>query len=168
LITDGYAPLNPDREHTLITEVSWQPRNSWRATRLLHRVAAYTASAEGFTRGRLSIAVVGATAMATLHRRYLGRPGPTDVLSFDLDTDRHRAYIEGEVVVCADVARRRAVRCGHSLQAARAELALYVVHGILHLSGYDDQTPAGCQRMHAREDELLSEFGLGAVFRGGV
>ncbi|MBU0618538.1 MAG: rRNA maturation RNase YbeY [Planctomycetes bacterium] len=160
--------MNSNSHHSLVTEVNWQPRHSWRAVRLLHRVAAHTASAEGFTHGRLSIVVVGATAMATLHRRFLGRPGPTDVLSFDLDTDRRRGFIEGEVVVCADVARRRAARRSRSLQAARAELALYVVHGILHLAGYDDQTPAGFRRMHAREDELLSELGLGAVFRGGV
>jgi probable rRNA maturation factor len=152
----------------LVTEVSWQPRNSWRATRLLHRVALYAASAEGFTRGRLSIAVVGATAMATLNRRFLRRPGPTDVLAFDLDTDRRRGHIEGEVVVCADVARRRAARRGRSLQAARAELALYVIHGILHLAGYDDRTSIGSRRMHVREDELLAELGFGAVFRAGM
>jgi probable rRNA maturation factor len=159
--------VRPRSDHNLVTEVNWQPRHSWRAARLLHRVAAHAASAEGFTRGRISIAVVGATAMATLHRRYLGRPGPTDVLAFDLDTDRGRGHIEGEVVICADVARRRAARRSRSLQAARAELALYAVHGILHLAGYDDQTPAGFRRMHAREDELLSQLGLGPVFRGG-
>ncbi len=160
--------MKTNHNNSLITEVNWQPRNSWRAVSLLHRVAAYTASAEGFTLGRLSIAVVGATAMATLHRRFLGHAGPTDVLTFDLETDRRRGYLEGEVVVCADVARQRAARRSSSLQAARAELALYVVHGILHLAGYDDRTAAGFRRMHAREDQILSELGLGSVFRSGV
>jgi probable rRNA maturation factor len=159
-------PLDPNRN--LITEVCWQPRNSWQAVNLLHRVAAEAADCEGFTHGRLSIAVVGATAMATLHKRYLGKSGPTDVLSFDLDTDRGQGHLEGEVVVCTDVARRRAARYGRALQAARAELALYVVHGILHLAGYDDHTPADNQKMHRREDEILCRLGLGPVFRLGV
>lgn len=160
--------MKNDPNNALTTEVTWRPRNSWRAVRLLHRVAAHTASAEGFVHGQLSIAVVGATAIATLHQRYLGQRGPTDVLSFDLGTDRERGYVEGEVVACADVARRRAARHSSSLQAARAELALYVVHGILHLAGYDDHTAAGFRRMHAREDRILSELGLGNVFRSGM
>ena len=151
-----------------MTEINWQPRNSWRAVRLLHRVAAHTLHAEGFTAGRLSVAVVGATAMASLHRRFLGQPGPTDVLTFDLDTDHGDGYVDGEIVICSDVARRRAARRGRSLQAARAELALYLVHGILHLAGYDDRTSTGSTRMHAREDELLTELGLGAVFHSGL
>ena len=159
-------PLNPN--HSLITEVYWQPRNSWRAVNLLHRVAAATAEFEGFTHGRLSIAVIGATAMATLHQRYLGQSGPTDVLSFDLDTNRHRKYIEGEIIVCSDVARRRAAQYSRSLQAARAELALYIVHGILHLIGYDDHAVTANQKMHRREDEILCLLGLGPVYGLGA
>ncbi len=155
-------------DHALVTQVTWQPRNSWRAVRLLHRVAHHTLLAEGFTHGRLSIAVVGARAMATLHQRFLDQPGPTDVLTFDLGTTPDAGYVEGEVVVCTDVARQRAARRSGSLQAARAELALYVVHGILHLSGYDDRNPADARRMHQREDEILVEIGLGRVYRAGV
>ena len=92
----------------------------------------------------------------------------TDVLAFDLGTDRRRRYIEGEVVVCTDVARRRAAFRNRSLQAARAELALYLVHGILHLAGYDDRTRAGFRRMHAREDLLLCQLGLGPVYGMGM
>ncbi len=157
-----------DWQSSLVIEIAWRPRNSWRAVPLLRRVAEHTLRAEGFTTGRLSVAVVGATAMATLHRRFLGQPGPTDVLSFNFDTDRRRGSIDGEIVVCTDVARRRAAVRGRSLQAARSELALYLVHGILHLAGYDDRTPSGFLRMHAREDELLSKLGLGTVYRAGA
>jgi probable rRNA maturation factor len=148
-----------DWQHSLVIEVAWRPRNSWRAVPLLRRVAEHTLRAEGFMSGRLSVAV--------LHRRFLGLPGPTDVLTFNFDTNRRRGHIDGEIVVCTDVARRRAAVRGRSLQTARAELALYVVHGILHLAGYDDRTASGFCRMHAREDELLSKLGLGAVFRAG-
>jgi len=156
--------LKHDRQHPVVIDVAWAPRNSWRAVSLLRRVAEHTLSAEGFVTGHLSVAVVGATAMVTLQRRFRGLPSPTDVLAFDLGTDRRRRHVDGEVVVCSDIARRRAAVRGRSLQAARAELALYVVHGILHLAGYDDHTAGGFCRMHTREDRLLSELGLGAVF----
>ena len=131
---------------------------------LLVRTARFVAAAEGFCRGDLSLVIVGARAMAALHERFLGEPGPTDVLAFDLGSDRRRGVLAAEIVVCADVARRQAARRGHS---AAAELALYVVHGLLHLAGHDDHTPAGHRRMHAREDELLGALGLGRVFAGG-
>jgi probable rRNA maturation factor len=142
---------------------------------LLRRAARHALVAEGFNSGDVSIVVVGARAMATLHERYLDIPGPTDVLTFDLGTNRGRGPIDGEIIVCADVAARTARRAGSArlpgdktarqlARAARAELALYVVHGVLHLAGYDDRTPRGFARMHRREDELLRELGLGPVF----
>lgn len=70
-------------------------------------------------------------------------------------------------MLCADLARRNAPTRDGTLRAARQELALYLVHGILHLVGYDDRTPRGFERMHNREDELLRELGLGSVFRDG-
>jgi probable rRNA maturation factor len=128
---------------------------------LLRRVALAAARAEGFRRGELSIAVVGRAAMRTLHRRFMDDDSPTDVLTFDLGTDARAGALAGEIVVCADVAaaeaRRRQLAFAH-------ETALYVVHGVLHLAGYDDHAPAAFRRMHAREDELLRCAGLGAVF----
>jgi probable rRNA maturation factor len=150
----------PATSNPLQVTVRWTPRRSWRAAALLQRVAACAARAEGFRSGQLSIAVVGARAMATLHRRFLGSLETTDVLAFDLGSDRRQGNLDAEVVLCADVARRMARRRGGTLSAARAELALYLVHGILHLAGYDDHTPRGFRRMHAREDELLTQLGL--------
>jgi probable rRNA maturation factor len=144
---------------------------------LLQRVAAHAARAEGFTSGDLSIAVVGTRAMTTLHRRYRGIDEPTDVLSFDLGTKRQRGLLDAEIVVCADLARRFAAaeRHGRAQRGARrsarmprpahTELALYLVHGLLHVAGYDDNTAVAARRMHAREDELLTQLGLGPVFR---
>ena len=131
---------------------------------LLRRVAEHVLAAEGFRSGTLSIAVVSARAMRALHREFTGRPGPTDVLAFDLDSDRRAGRLDAEVILCADVARRQAATRGGTLQAARAELALYLVHGILHLAGYDDHAPRQFVTMHLREDELLERLGLGPVF----
>jgi probable rRNA maturation factor len=134
---------------------------------LLRRVAEHTLRAEGFRTGQLSVAVVGARAMSTLHERFMAQSGPTDVLTFDLDTEPDAGHIEAEIVVCTDVARRNARSRGGTLKAAREELALYLVHGILHLSGYDDHTPTDFTRMHRREDALLRELQIGAVFQQG-
>ncbi|MBU0637488.1 MAG: rRNA maturation RNase YbeY [Planctomycetes bacterium] len=156
--------------------IAWRLRQTWRAKSLLERVARHVETAEGFSSGQLSIAVVGAAAMSTLHARFLHQAGPTDVLAFDLGTSHQRRHLDGEVILCADVARQQAARRlpraakrtpATLRRAARAELSLYLVHGLLHLAGYDDHAPAAYRRMHAREDVLLEELGLGAVFRAG-
>jgi len=130
---------------------------------LLARVASHVAHAEHFARGQLAITVVGATRMARLHQQTLAIAGPTDVLTFDLGTDPAAGWLDGEIIVCAAAALRSARPRG-SLAGARAELALYVAHGVLHLAGYDDHTAAGFERMHKREDRLLTQLGLGPVF----
>lgn len=162
------VPPKPQRKDfaSLTVQVAWKLRTSWRVESLLQRVAIHVAAAEGFRSGELSIAVVGARRMATLHRQFAGVPGPTDVLTFDLGTNPRQRRLIGEVVVCADVARRAAARIATSplRPAARAELALYVTHGILHLAGYDDHTPADFRRIHRREDFLLAQLGFGPVF----
>jgi probable rRNA maturation factor len=161
------APRGRREQPHLVVAVSWHLRASWRAQALLRRVAEFVAAAEGFRTGRLSVAIVGAWSMAALHKQFLHRTGPTDVLAFDLGCDRQHGHLDGEVILCADVARREAARrAGRTLAAARAELALYLVHGLLHLAGHDDRTPRDFQRMHAREDELLRQLGLGPVFYG--
>jgi len=145
--------------------VTWAGLRAWRCTTLLRRVARHAAEGEGFRCGDLSIAVVHSARMAALHATHLGQREPTDVLTFDLGTDIAAGRLDGEVVVCADVAAAAAAARGAPTRAgAHAELALYVVHGVLHLAGYDDQTPAAFRRMHRREDELLAALGLGPVF----
>lgn len=173
---------------------------------VLTRTARRVATAEGFSSGYLSIAVVNRRTIAKLHERHLGDPATTDVLTFDLGSDRRRRWLDAEVVVCADVARRAAARrqryapplptaafkalaAGVAQPAGRprgtrlyrdarqcaaetvvltaAELALYVVHGLLHLSGYDDHDPSAARIMHAREDALLVALGLGPVYTAG-
>jgi len=149
----------------LSVEIEWGIRTSWPAgVSTLRRTALATLEVEGFTEGNLSIAVVGKQRMARLHHEFSGIPGATDVLTFDLGTIVADQFIDGEIIVCSDIARQRS----RSIKAAVRELALYTVHGILHLVGYDDHDPAEFERMHAREDELLNRLGLGRVFNGDV
>ena len=123
----------PADDSPLAIAVTWKPRTDWHALPLLRRVAAHVATREGFRHGTLSIVVVGARAMTTLHARYMNLPEPTDVLTFDLGSDPTAGVVDAEIVVCADVARRTARRRSTTQRAAVEELALYITHGVLHL-----------------------------------
>ena len=108
--------------------------------------------------------------MAELNDRHLMHDGPTDVLTFDLqDSDEIKTgdlddptSIEGEIVVSVETAAREAARRGHD---SDAEAALYVVHGTLHLLGYDDADEEDAAAMHAVEDDILTAVGVGPVYR---
>lgn len=105
--------------------------------------------------------------MAKLHRDFLDLPGATDVITFDLGTDQRRRILEGEIVVCSSVAARFTRNRGPNRMPSRElerELALYVIHGVLHLAGYDDQSRNDFQKMHIREDEILSQLSYRRMF----
>lgn len=91
----------------------------------------------------IEITVLGARAMARVHRDFLGIPGPTDVITFPY----------GEILVCAPVAAERAREFGHD---TTTELALYAIHGLLHLSGHDDITPTQEKRMTTAQEKILA------------
>lgn len=131
--------------------------------RRLRRAARAALSREGRRAGRVEIALVGGPEMARNHRRWLSQPGATDVLTFDLNDGGDRRSVDGLILVCADVARREAGLRGIDW---RVEAALYVVHGCLHLCGYDDRTRGDFRRMHRREDEIMTALGWGAPFAG--
>jgi probable rRNA maturation factor len=103
----------------------------------------------------ISLAVVDDSAMRRLNREYLGHDEPTDVLSFVLE--QGPGELEGEIIVSAETAAATAQRFGWS---AADEMLLYVVHGALHLVGYDDTDPEARAEMRAKEQVYLAEFGL--------
>lgn len=102
----------------------------------------------------LSIAVVGDRRMRRLNRDYHGVDSTTDVLAFPLADERGGA--DGEIVVCAAVARREARRRGLD---PTTELLLYAVHGTLHLLGEDDRARAAARRMRRLETAALARIG---------
>jgi probable rRNA maturation factor len=106
-------------------------------------------------RATLSIAIVDDPTIHSLNRQYLDHDYPTDVLSFLLERDK--GSLEGEVIVSLDTAARRAAEFGWS---AADELLLYVIHGTLHLVGYDDQAEAARSEMRAAERRTLAIFGI--------
>lgn len=108
--------------------------------------------------GELSLAVVDGREMTRLNRRFTRRRGQTDVLAFPLaDGPSPAAQVVGEIVVNASLAAREARRRGAQ---PIHELALYALHGALHLAGYDDHTPQDRSAMYAREEEILRRAGI--------
>ncbi|HEY2148240.1 MAG TPA: rRNA maturation RNase YbeY [Pirellulales bacterium] len=109
----------------------------------------------GVEAAAVNVAVVDDPTIHDLNRRFLDHDEPTDVLSFMLDDEAGR--LEGDVIASADTAVRTAVQ----LQwPASDELLLYVIHGSLHLVGYDDLDPESCHEMRDRERHYLAQFGL--------
>jgi probable rRNA maturation factor len=109
----------------------------------------------------VDVTVVDDPAIRRLNARYLRRRTTTDVLAFDLEAPGP-SRLMGEVIVCADTARRQARRVGVSVAL---ELDLLVVHGLLHLAGWDDHEPQEARLMHEREREILAEAGRRAPSR---
>jgi len=107
-----------------------------------------------FASANISLAVIDDETMHELNRRHLDHDYPTDVLSFVLDDgDDH---LEGEVILSADTAASVADELGHS---PAHEQLLYVIHGMLHLIGYDDHSETDVQKMRAAEERYLQQFG---------
>jgi probable rRNA maturation factor len=129
--------------------------------RLAARAVRTAVSAEGRTSGHIEVDVIDDEEMRRLHHLWLRKDSTTDVLTFDLTEGDDPLRLDGQILVCCDVARREAAERGSDW---RHELALYIVHGCLHLCGYDDHQVSGFRRMHRREDEILTKLGLGAVF----
>jgi len=107
--------------------------------------------------GCYSVVFVDDERMREVNRQYLGRDHSTDVVAFPFDdAPLTQDDCAGEVIISAQRAGAEARRRGLDVEA---ELALYVVHGALHLAGFDDTTPRQAEEMHARERELLAELG---------
>ncbi len=111
---------------------------------------------EGVADYEISLAFVDNPTIHRLNRRYLHHDEPTDVLSFPLSEPAAKKRA-GELVVGVEVAREQAERRGHDVHA---ELALYVIHGLLHLCGFDDTTDEAARRMRERERHYLGQLGL--------
>jgi len=91
----------------------------------------------------VAVLFVSDRRMALLHRRFLNQSRPTDVMTFQ----------HGEIFISAETARRHARTFGNSL--AR-EVRLYIVHGFLHLHGFDDRSEPDAQKMEAAQEKILA------------
>lgn len=106
----------------------------------------------GIVSAQISVAIVDDPTIGKLHGEFLDDPSPTDVLSFVLEPP---PMLEGEVVASADTAKSNALqyKC-----PTEEELLRYVLHGTLHLVGYDDTTPPKRSVMRKKENEYLQKM----------
>lgn len=118
----------------------------------LSALARRTLSALGRADREVHVTVVDDRRIRGLNARYLGKRTPTDVLAFNLEGPG-ASRLMGEVVISAETAARQARRLGVPLAL---ELDLLLVHGLLHLVGYDDHDRLEARLMHERERDLLS------------
>jgi probable rRNA maturation factor len=105
----------------------------------------FDSSSEGRTRLRrlteISILLISDRRMSKLHRRFLNTAGSTDVITFH----------HGEILISAETARKHARRFKSSILR---EIQLYIVHGLLHLSGYEDRTKTGARKMEIAQEKI--------------
>jgi len=113
--------------------------------------------------GAVRVRLVNDHEMARAHEAYLGVPGTTDVITFDMadGASASGGVLDVDLLVCVDEARRQAQARG--IDPVR-EMLLYTVHGVLHALGHDDHDEASAAAMHAREDEVLTSLGVGVTF----
>ena len=124
----------------------------------LRKKAAKILSALELSDRELSVTLINDRAMARLNRETFGRRGPTNVIAFPLDdapSPNGPPALLGEVVISLQTTRRQAREFGWPWQEL---LDFFLIHGILHLLGYDHEDPAAAARMDARAWELMSRL----------
>ncbi len=135
--------MSPEAEHPTV-EVSDRQKVSVDETALVD-LAQRILAEEGVGGVELSVSLVSPDEMSSLHERFIGERRPTDVLSFTMDEEG----LLGDVIICPEVARTQS-------QDLAAELRLLLVHGILHLLGYD----------HDKEEERRAMWDLQERYSG--
>ena len=122
----------------------------------LSAVASHTLAVEEVDdEAELSVLLVTPEHIRRLNKRFAGDEYATDVLAFPMMEKDENDFLLGDVVICPSVAERNATKLGHLLEK---ELDTLVVHGTLHLLGYDHQGPEDKARMDKKQQEVLDSF----------
>ncbi len=124
--------------------------------------AGMAALAQKSKNGELTVVLTGDGELRKLNREYLGIDAPTDVLSFpssEIDPETRASYL-GDVLISLQRAEAQAKAAGHPLEA---EVQLLVIHGVLHLLGYDHARPEDKRRMWSAQAKALEQLGLAGI-----
>jgi probable rRNA maturation factor len=152
---------------TLIADVAYGTRNPWvPSARLIRTWADAAAGAKGRD-ATVSVRIVTPLESQKLNRQYRGKPKPTNVLSFPAEVPagalQGESKLLGDIVICARVVAREAREQSKTLAAHWAHM---VVHGTLHLLGYDHEQNDEAVRMERREKRVLKVLGFEDPYRG--
>ena len=129
-------------------------RGSVLSNALLRRIICKTLESQGIAEGEINLLLADDAAIKRLNARYLNRAWPTDVLAFSMMEGERLEGSErilGDVVVSVDRAKIEAPRFNNTL---KKELALYVIHGVLHLAGFRD----GSKKLENAQKKILAKF----------
>ncbi len=159
--TDNGDMLGADRETSRRVDIVDRSITGSIPGDRLAEVARFVLAAEGIDCAEISVSLVDDREMAQLHVAYMQVEGPTDVLTFDL-ADTHDTAMHGEIVISVETATRLA---GELAVDVAEEVALYLVHGLLHLCGFDDIDDVDRGKMRQREGELLDQLGISVRVR---
>ncbi len=121
----------------------------------LTRAVTIVLQAHDVRRAQIGVSIVDDPTIHQLNRKWLDHDYATDVLSFPLSWEND--FLEGEIVASADTAKTSALRFSWKEDD---ELLLYIIHGALHLVGYDDHSPGDLEKMRAEERKFLALFDL--------
>ena len=111
---------------------------------------------EGVKEAKISLAFVDNPTIHRINKQFLDHDEPTDVITFPL-SGAGASKLEGELVIGVEIAVAQAQDRGHAVET---ELCLYVIHGLLHLCGYDDVKARDIAEMRVQERHYLKELGL--------
>jgi probable rRNA maturation factor len=148
----GDSISNPQADRFQVSLCNEQANHSVNEAQLIDAALAVLNDST-FQSAAVSLAVVDDATIHELNRQYLQHDYPTDVLTFALHDDG--SHLEGEIVISADTAASAAEEVGTS---SAAEQLLYVIHGTLHLTGYDDKTPQAADEMRLTEARYMKRF----------
>ncbi|MBL7070588.1 MAG: rRNA maturation RNase YbeY [Candidatus Omnitrophica bacterium] len=124
----------------------------------LERVVRFTLKSLGIKDASLSIIFVSDSRIKRLNNLYRGSDRPTDVLAFSMREGKRllgKRPVMGDIVISVDRARKQAKRFESTF---KREIYLYIIHGILHLAGYNDERPGDKRVMRRKEDEILNRL----------
>jgi len=119
--------------------------------RVLETVLRHALRAEGLRHRELTLALLDAEEMREANRQFHAADEATDHLGFQYEAPQ--GEVSGDILICPEVCVEQAADFG---ETPRREIARVAMHGVLHLAGWQDDTPARRKRMRAREDELLA------------
>ena len=151
--TDGDIRVEIMTDHQVTSPIN---------THLVRAAVVAAANERGFRQGNLGVRITDDETIRRINSDHLGHDYATDVISFDYDSAE--PTIEGEMVVSVETAACRAAELGWPTEH---ELALYVVHGTLHITGLDDCNDADRAIMRAAEQRVMIRLGIEQITRFG-
>jgi probable rRNA maturation factor len=131
---------------------------------VLDRVPARDDGPQPAGRGEVCVRLVDEAESAALNAQYRHKQGPTNVLSFPAEVELPETRFWGDIVVCVPLVHREAAEQGKTVSAHFAHL---IVHGVLHLLGYDHQSAAEADQMESIERGILDRFGVADPYGEG-